>query len=87
MLQKLQSIGINLMPINEDISKNNMISKTYKVKEYAAFVLSILSVSCSFRSTHFSNTKECGSNKIILKIRDNEDRVINYDEDERRDYN
>lgn len=65
------------MPIKGDITKNNMISKTDKVKDQASYVVSILSVACSFKSTHFSNTKECGNNKVILKIRDNEDRVIN----------
>jgi len=73
---KLQSIGINLLPLPQDSSRNNCISKDEDVSNFAYDVVSMLSVACSFKSTQFCHTEDCGKDKIILKVRDNEDRLI-----------
>lgn len=86
LLMKLQSIGINLLPLPQDSSRNNCIKKDEDVSNFAYDVVSMLSTACSFKSTQFCHTLDCGKDKIILKVRDNEDKLIYYDEDERRDW-
>eukprot|EP00801_Mesodinium_rubrum_P001399 Mrub_01399.p1 GENE.Mrub_01399~~Mrub_01399.p1 ORF type:complete len:718 (+),score=181.69 Mrub_01399:218-2155(+) len=86
LLMKLQNIGINLLPLENDASRNNCFKKDDDVSNFAYDVVSMLSIACSFKSTQFCQTEECGSDKIILKVRDNEDNMIYYDEDERRDW-
>lgn len=76
LLLKLQSIGINLLPLEEDASKCGCSSKTDLVNSFAYNAVSVLSVVCSFRSTNFCQSKTCKSNNIILKMRDNDDKVI-----------
>lgn len=76
LLMKLQNIGINLLPLENDAAKCGCSKKSQLVDDFAYNAVSILSVSCSFRSTHFCHASECGENKIILKMRENEDKVI-----------
>lgn len=86
LLMKLQSIGVNLLPLEQDAQKSGCSHKTEAVNKFAYDAVAILSVACSFRSTHFCHSPDCGQDKIILKMRENDDRVVYYDEDERRDY-
>jgi len=76
LFMKLQNIGINVLPQDNDAVKNNCLKKDDDVSNFAYDVVSILSIACSFKSTQFCHSDECGNDKIILKIRDNEDNMI-----------
>mmetsp|Transcript_44579 Transcript_44579/g.97373 ORF Transcript_44579/g.97373 Transcript_44579/m.97373 type:complete len:83 (+) Transcript_44579:1321-1569(+) len=76
LLMKLQNIGINLLPIENDAKNSDCKKKSDKVNDFAYNAVSILSIASSFRSTHFCQSDDCGEDKIILKMRENEDRVV-----------
>jgi len=76
LLTKLQRIGINLLPLEKDSLKSSCTQKSAEVNQFGYNTISILSVACSFRSTHFCHASNCGTDKIILKMRENDDNVI-----------